>query len=88
MLDNFTDSLMLNMNYNIDRTRPFDAAIRAVNYELPSVEVNLKTHSLKAQIENNEPGNMQLPKYWHGDMVFIRPLLFFLPTPRFVRFSN
>lgn len=76
-LDNYTDSIMLNIIYNIDSTKPFDAGLQSVLYSLPGVGLNWRVQSLKAQIGNNEPGNGNYPTYWHGYIVIIRPLLTF-----------
>lgn len=77
MLDNFTDSYMINIIYNIDSSKPLDAALRDVYYtkELPGITGTNRTQLLKSQIENNEPGNQNMLKYWNGFVVFIRPLL-------------
>lgn len=76
-LDNYTDCYMLNIIYSVDNTNPFLAALKSVYFSknLPGNNQNLKIKLLKSLVENNKFGNKLYPRYWHGYMVYIRPLL-------------
>lgn len=73
-LDNYTDSIMLNVNNNIDRSTPFLSAIKAVIYWDGN---DSQVATLESQINNNKLATGQYARYWHGYLVFIRPLLLF-----------
>lgn len=79
-LDNYADSVMLNIIYNIDENRPVESVLRSEFYQLGpdgSME-NLRVTSLKALVDDNLEPNVQYTRYWHGYIIIVRPLLVFL----------
>ena len=69
--DNFTDSLMLNINYNIESEQAWQSAM-AMTYTKPQEEF-IGIDALQS-LEDNEI-KVKYARYWHGYMVFLRPLL-------------
>jgi hypothetical protein len=77
-LDNFTDSIFLNIIYEIDNSKPFIAAVSDQYYFGPKVDGHESpVKYLKAVIEENEKPNTQYYRYWQGNIVFLRPLFLF-----------
>jgi len=72
-LDNFSDSYMLNIVYNIDPSKPLTSIMRNTHFS----NSKSKIESLKTQIDQGLDGNMQYPRYWHGYLLTLRPLLTF-----------
>ncbi len=80
-LDNYADSIILNILYNIDENKPVQSALKAEYYQSPvdAGDGLFRVNSLRSVVENNSSPNTQYPRYWHGYMVIIRPLLTFMP---------
>jgi len=79
-LDNYAESVMLNIIYNIDENHPVESVLRAEFYQIGpdgSME-NLRVTSLKALVEDNVEPNIDYPRYWNGYIIIVRPLLAFL----------
>lgn len=72
MVDNYTDAYMHNVAYCADASRPVDAAMRNYRYR-DNVEMNVSMRHLASGKLLNEP--FEYGKYWHGYLVFLRPLL-------------
>lgn len=65
----YADEVLLNIIYNINTETPLQAIIEAKHYQNGM-------GSLKQQMENkNLEANTEYMRYWHGSMVFVRPLL-------------
>jgi len=79
-LDNLTESVMLGIIYNIDEHQPLKSALKAMFYAgSNSNEENYRVNSLYDQIQYAFRPNNQYPRYWHGYIVAIRPMLTFMP---------
>jgi hypothetical protein len=78
ILDNYTDALMVNTAYSVDSRDPVRAALTNVRYESIVDNANQITG-----LENNyKQQNIQqvgYERYWHGYLVFLRPLLVLFP---------
>lgn len=78
--DNFTDALILNQIYSVDRKHPFKSAMEVPSgYYDPSYDASgslLKT-------VNQEPGGktMKYSRYWHGSTFLFRIFLIFVDYP-------
>lgn len=72
--DNYADCILVNIMYHIEEEGTAASLVRASYYnpEMESVEVSLE-ESLKA---DKEP-DVDYFRYWHGSMVFLRPLFLF-----------
>lgn len=72
MLDNYTDCYMHNLAYCADASHPVDAAMRNYRYRDNEVMTVSMSHLASGDLIN-EP--FEYGKYWHGYLVFLRPLL-------------
>jgi hypothetical protein len=74
-MDNFTDALVLNINYSIDNKRPVNAAMSA-KWQCFS-DANL-TQGLQKLADGEEPtSSIGYYRYWHGNSFLIRPFFLF-----------
>lgn len=69
--DDFTDALMLLTAENSSDSNPFTAAINANRLS----GENLDPNSVITNIDNPEYYNVSYSRYWHGYLVFLKPLL-------------
>ncbi len=75
-LDNFTDTLMLNTGYSVDSKSPFKSAL--VNLRQDGVINNTDQVSNLQKLYSGKPVmKVGYERYWHGYLVFLRPLLVF-----------
>jgi len=72
-LDGFSDSVILNINYCINPKRPFESMIKIFQYQEASCQ---QAEMLQNLANNNLQPNITYSRYWFGNLVFIRPLLF------------
>lgn len=82
LLDNWTDALMLNMSYSVNSERPFESImLNRMNYE---ANANLEysdnaflgpIEHLKETMEGKQTHYYEYARYWHGYLVYLRPLL-------------
>lgn len=70
--DNYADAILLNIIYYSDSSKAWRSVLEAPFYKPEVSEVN--DNLLKAVKENPKP-NAEYSRYWHGSMVFLRPLL-------------
>src|SRR3989344_2108857 len=74
VLDNFPDSVMLNIAYSVDSSDPVRSAIRTVQFDgddnAADQILNLEKLNKKQNIHETV-----YERYWHGYLVFLRPLL-------------
>ena len=73
-LDLYADSMLLDIAYYMDADHPVESTMWAKYYWESGKRINASF--LKALTENPEP-NKEYVRYWHGSLVFIRPLLCF-----------
>ena len=74
-MDNYTDALILNQIYRIDRKRPVLAAMKVVHAEEPGHESD-KTGMLLRLTNGESLKDRSYARYWHGNTFLFRP--FFL----------
>ena len=72
-LDNFTDALILNQMFSIDR----DSLIYSI-IAVPSYMESSPVQSLYKVTQENKTHNNQYSRYWHGSTFFFRPFFLFL----------
>lgn len=74
VLDNFTDSVMLNIAYSVDSSDPVRSSIRTIQHDGDENSadqiLNLEKLSQKRDIHETV-----YERYWHGYLVFLRSLL-------------
>lgn len=77
VLDNFTDSLMINTAYSVDSKTPFKSALINVRYDgkIDSFNQILNLEKLYLKKEINK---IYYERYWHGYLIFLRLILIFL----------
>ena len=67
----YADEMLLNIIYNVGSNMPLRSVLEAKYYDSGLA-------SLKEQIKNKElVANTEYIRYWHGSMIFIRPMLVF-----------
>jgi len=74
-MDNFTDGLILSINYTIDNKKPFNSAMLCT-WSTGKAGSNM-TESLWQQSHDEDVGFVNYPRYWHGNSFLIRPFLLF-----------
>ena len=77
-LDNYTDAIMLGSAVYGEGDEP--AAVRAMRVSRASGAADAPMESLDMYLENRgtEGGHTDYARYWHGYLVFLKPLLCFL----------
>ena len=86
--DNYTDSLMLNNAYSINNKSPFESAmlvrenyIYGISAEATRdvlgehIQTKAQVKELEDLINNNPDQSHEYARYWHGYLVYLRPLL-------------
>ncbi len=71
--DNYADVILLNIVWNTDSTHPVRSSLDTKYYDGDEYGVNW---GLYAAVNGEKP-NTDYTRYWHGSMIFIRPLLMF-----------
>ena len=71
MQDNYADCILNNIIWQIDSGRPVTSTLEASYYSEDSEAV---TVSFLKAMEQNLDANTEYVRYWHGSMVFLRPL--------------
>lgn len=70
-LDLYADEMIFDIIYNIDSDKPLESVMEANYYETVNQRLKLRT-----QLENKTiEADTQYLRYWHGMMIFVRPLL-------------
>ena len=78
-IDNYADSILLNIAYNLDNEKPLSSALEAKYYEGKYEGKNEKTiESYKNTVVNDLKPNKPYSRYWHGSIIFLKPLLIFM----------
>ncbi len=70
--DNYADAKWMGVVYSIDPQHPFTSAVWARYAQLPYENIN---ESYYNQVHGMEDVNATYSRYWHGAMIYIRPLL-------------
>jgi hypothetical protein len=76
ILDNFTDPLLFNTAYSSNATNPIKSALTNLRYTDSIDQLNQINNLEKLYVRNAVP-NTGYERYWHGYLVFLRPLLVF-----------
>ncbi len=71
-IDNYADSMLLNVIYNVDEKHPFYSAVTAPYYR---VEGDSAAEDYHFSVVDGKEANSEYSRYWHGSQVFLRPLL-------------
>lgn len=71
-IDNYADSMLLNVIYNVDEKHPFYSVVTAPYYR---VEGDTAAEDYHASVVDGKEANNEYSRYWHGSQVFLRPLL-------------
>jgi len=73
-MDNFTDALILSINYTIDNNKPISSAMYAKHAAYP---YPIMTEFLQHQVDMGTTDFFNYPRYWHGNSFLLRPILLF-----------
>ena len=73
--DNYADAILLNVAWHVGKGNPLAASIDTGYYD--GGEDGLKQGLLLSVTENAE-ANVDYTRYWHGSILFLRPLLLFM----------
>ncbi len=79
--DNYADSILFNIIYNIDSSKPFTSTIKSSYYESEDgIAINdyytvVKSGLTDNSVDETATANVDYFRYWHGSMVLLRPLL-------------
>ncbi|MCR5508263.1 MAG: hypothetical protein K6F34_06225 [Lachnospiraceae bacterium] len=71
-IDRYADSILLNIAYHYDREYPLRSVMVSAYYFTPSQDEN--ANFLDA-VKDDLGVNRQYLRYWHGSILFVRPLL-------------
>lgn len=74
-IDRYADSILLNIAYHYDPAHPLRSVMESSYYFTPYHEEN---ENLVFAVRDRLPANQQYLRYWHGSILFLRPLLVFL----------
>lgn len=74
VLDNFTDTLMLNTAYSINSNNPIKSALVNVRYDGKVDSVNQISNLEKSYLQKDIQ-QVGYERYWHGYLLYLRPLL-------------
>lgn len=83
-IDNYADTILLNIAYSLDEKHPLKSALLASYYNEYWNNVN---ESYKIAVTKNKVPNKPYTRYWHGEMIFLKPLLIFMDV-RGIRVLN
>ena len=72
MIDRYADAILLNIAYHYDREYPLRSVLVSAYYFSPYQEENA---NLLDAVRDDPGPNQQYLRYWHGSILFIRPLL-------------
>ena len=88
--DNYTDAIMINNAYSMDLAEPLYSALIVRRNYIPGETIEIlpeetgtptrliyETDNLMDVVEGNRIIAKQYPRYWHGYLIFLKPLLIF-----------
>lgn len=78
VLDNFTDSLMLNTAYSVDARDPLRSALVNKRYDGTTDSIN-QISNLEKLYSGRDIQEVYYERYWHGHSLYVRPLLSLMP---------
>ena len=71
-IDRYADSILLNITYHLDSQNPLSSAMSSSYYF--NITENENENLLYTVTNQTEP-TLKYSRYWHGSIVFVRPLL-------------
>jgi hypothetical protein len=83
-IDNYADTILLNIVYNLNSEQPLKSVLSASFYNKKEINAN---EAYKIVVTENKTPNETYTRYWHGQMIFIKPLLLFFDI-RGIRWFN
>ena len=83
-IDNYADTILLNIVYNLDEKQPLRSVFLASYYKEDWLNAN---EAYKITVTENKSPNTPYTRYWHGMMILLKPLLMFLDI-RGIRIFN
>ncbi len=72
ILDYYADTILLNVVYGIDEDSPWESIIADMYFDVEQTNANIDL--MEVVFQDKEP-NVSYGRYWHGSMVWLRPLL-------------
>ncbi|HLL61051.1 MAG TPA: hypothetical protein VK338_05005 [Candidatus Nitrosocosmicus sp.] len=78
LLDNFTDSLMLNTAYSVESKDPIKSALLNIRYDGTEDGGN-QVKNLEKLYHHKDITPVNYERYWHGYLSYLRPLLTVMP---------
>lgn len=78
-IDRYADSILLGIAWQYDAERPLASAMASSYYY---TEYQNENQNLLDAVSQNLPVNQQYLRYWHGSIVFLRPLLCVFTLPQ------
>ena len=87
-MDNFTDALIMNQIYNIDRQHPVEAAMKMVRSSEKDRDWD-QIGIMQRRVNGETFEEQHYARYWHGSSFFFRPLFMLMDysTMRFAMFT-
>ncbi|MBR1691961.1 MAG: hypothetical protein IJ711_04220 [Lachnospiraceae bacterium] len=73
-VDYYADCILVNLIYEMDTESPVFSVLRAAYYDGENLDTD--TDLLEA-VFNGREANVSYGRYWHGSMIYLRPLLVF-----------
>lgn len=73
MIDIYADSIWMNMVYYMDTEHPIKSMMQGNYYDDPYSDKTIQEQQSQA-IAQNEKANMTYERYWHGSMIYLKPL--------------
>lgn len=71
----YADAMIMNIMYCIDSNNPLKSVMEAKYYSIwKNKDIS---YDFERMVENNQNGNTQYMRYWHGSMSILRPLFVF-----------
>ena len=83
-IDNYADTILLNIVYSLDAQHPLKSVLLASYYKEEWQNAN---EAYVVAVTRHKAPNQPYTRYWHGEMIFLRPLLMFLDI-RGIRWMN
>lgn len=79
MIHNYADSMLYNLIWSVDTSRPFTSVLTAPYYVGTVMEEwENPAKGLEAMVEKGKEPDSSYERYWHGTSVLVRPLSMFL----------
>lgn len=72
--DNYADTMLFNILYHQDYKDPWGTLLEAPYYDSHTSQAN---EEFWKAVQDPQETNQEYARYWHGSMIFVRPLLLF-----------